>query len=74
MFDGAAPAPSAKGGVANADEMQLHITLIINILKGDGGALEITCSAWPDSIEIKRLFIRADKNLPAEPYTGPDFE
>ncbi|XP_004515528.1 uncharacterized protein At2g39795, mitochondrial isoform X1 [Cicer arietinum] len=74
MFDGAVPAPKASGGVANADEVQLHITLIVNISKGDGGVLEIMCSAWPDSIEIKRLFIRARKNMPAEPYSGPEFE
>ncbi|CAK8565260.1 unnamed protein product [Lathyrus sativus] len=33
MFNGAAPALKASGGVANADEAQLHITLIVNISK-----------------------------------------
>lgn len=74
MFDGAVPAPRASGGVVDANEMQLHITLIVNISKGDGGVLEIMCSAWPDSIEIERLFLRAEKNMPAEPYAGPVFE
>ncbi|KAJ1429178.1 Mitochondrial glycoprotein [Sesbania bispinosa] len=74
MFDGAVPAPSASGGVANSDEMQLHITLIVNISKGEGGVLELMCSAWPDTIEIKRLFIRRDQKTHAEPYAGPDFE
>ncbi|XP_057450635.1 uncharacterized protein At2g39795, mitochondrial-like [Lotus japonicus] len=74
MFDGAVPAPRSSGGVANADEMQLHITLIVSISKGDGGVLEITCSAWPDTIEIKRLLTRAKEKMPAEPYAGPDFE
>ncbi|GAU42596.1 hypothetical protein TSUD_49450, partial [Trifolium subterraneum] len=54
MFDGAVPAPKKSGGVANADDVQLHITLIVNISKGDGSVLEIMCSAWPDNIEIKR--------------------
>ncbi|WJX48625.1 hypothetical protein P8452_35164 [Trifolium repens] len=74
MFDGAVPAPKKSGGVANADEVQLHITLIVNISKGDGSVLEIMCSAWPDNIEIKRLFIRTNKKMSAEPYAGPDFE
>ncbi|CAJ2656510.1 uncharacterized protein At2g39795, mitochondrial [Trifolium pratense] len=74
MFDGAVPAPKASGGVANADDVQLHITLIVNISKGDGSVLEIMCSAWPDAIVIKRLFIRANKKMTAEPYAGPDFE
>jgi complement component 1 Q subcomponent-binding protein, mitochondrial len=60
--------------VANADEVQLHITLIVNISKGDGHVLEIMCSAWPDSIVIKRLLVRENKNMTAEPYAGPDFE
>lgn len=74
MFDGAVPAPSASGGVADANEMQLQSTLVVSISKGEGGVLEIMCSAWPDTIEIKRLFIRSDKKMPAEPYAGPDFE
>ncbi|KAK7255147.1 hypothetical protein RIF29_28551 [Crotalaria pallida] len=77
MFDGSAPAPSASesGSVANADDMQLHITLIVSISKGEGDrVLEIACSAWPDSIEINRLFIRTNKKLAAEPYAGPDFK
>lgn len=75
MFDGAAPAPSASGGEATADDMQLHITLIVSISKGEGdGVLEIVCSAWPDSIEINRLFVNANKKMLAEPYAGPEFK
>ncbi|XP_027344870.1 uncharacterized protein At2g39795, mitochondrial-like [Abrus precatorius] len=73
MFDGAVPAPRENGDEANSDEMQMHITLIVNISKGDGGVLEITCSAWPDSIEITKLFIRANDKMLAEPYFGPEF-
>ncbi|KAG5000898.1 hypothetical protein HKD37_08G022492 [Glycine soja] len=75
MFDGAVPAPTPtpNGGVVNSDEMQMHITVIVNISKGEGRVLEIMCSAWPDSIEIKRLFIRANEKIIAEPYAGPEF-
>ncbi|QCE02154.1 Mitochondrial glycoprotein [Vigna unguiculata] len=76
MFDGAVPAPTPTkdGGVINSDEMQMHITVIVTISKGEGdGVLQITCSAWPDCVEIKRLFIRANENIIAEPYSGPQF-
>ncbi|CAJ1951383.1 unnamed protein product [Sphenostylis stenocarpa] len=76
MFDGAVPAPTPtpNGGVTNSDEMQMHITVIVSISKGeDGGVLQIVCSAWPNNVEIKRLFIRADEKIIAEPYTGPEF-
>ncbi|KAG4400276.1 hypothetical protein GLYMA_07G025400v4 [Glycine max] len=75
MFGGAVPAPTPtpNGGVVNSDEMQMHITVIVTISKGEGCVLEIMCSAWPDSIEIKRLFIRANEKIIAEPYAGPEF-
>ncbi|KAK7381530.1 hypothetical protein VNO80_00075 [Phaseolus coccineus] len=76
MFDGAVPAPTPTpdGGVINSDEMQMHITVIVTISKGEGdGVLQITCSAWPDYVEIKKLFIRANENIIDEPYVGPEF-
>lgn len=76
-FDGAVPIPNASGvGGAKEEDMQLHITLIVNISKGEGASvLEIMCSAWPDSIEIKRLLVRAsDSYKPAKPYAGPQFK
>ncbi|XP_040998462.1 uncharacterized protein At2g39795, mitochondrial-like [Juglans microcarpa x Juglans regia] len=73
MFDGAIP--TAKSGGGTGDEVQLHITLIVNISKcKDVDVLEITCSAWPDSIEINRLFIRRGDKMPAQPYVGPEFK
>ena len=75
MFDGAIPASKSGGGVSIGDEVQLHITLIVNITKGeDGEVLEFMCSAWPDSIEINRLFIRRGDKMSAQPYTGPEFK
>ncbi|EEF35067.1 uncharacterized protein At2g39795, mitochondrial [Ricinus communis] len=69
MFDGAIP-----GDVTKDNNVQLHITLIVNILKGDGDALEIMCSAWPNSIEITKLFIRGSVKMPDKAYVGPDFK
>ncbi|KAK4267630.1 hypothetical protein QN277_024383 [Acacia crassicarpa] len=75
-FDGAIPIPNS-GDAAKEEDMQLHITFIVNISKGeDGGSVvEIMCSAWPDTIEIKRLFIRASDNSKlTQPYAGPQFK
>ncbi|KAJ7962777.1 Mitochondrial glycoprotein family protein [Quillaja saponaria] len=77
MFDGAVPAPKSGGVVGGGtdEDMHLHITFIVNISKGVGGdVLEIMCSAWPDSIEINRLFVRASDNTVAQPYAGPEFK
>ncbi|KAB1218782.1 hypothetical protein CJ030_MR3G026662 [Morella rubra] len=74
MFDGSIPT-SKSGGGGIGDEVQLHITLIVNITKGEGGdVLEIMCSAWPDSIEIKRLFLCRGVKMPAQSYAGPEFK
>ncbi|KAJ4718609.1 putative Mitochondrial glycoprotein family protein [Melia azedarach] len=70
MFDGSIPI--SKAGVD--ENVKLHITLIVNISKGDGEAFEIMCSAWPDGIEITKLFIRQNDKMPANPYFGPEFK
>ncbi|XWS19143.1 hypothetical protein CRYUN_Cryun32bG0106700 [Craigia yunnanensis] len=71
MFDGSFPvSTSAKVW----DDVQLHITFIVNISKGDDNVLEIMCSAWPDAIEIKKLFVRGHNRTPDQPYFGPEFK
>ncbi|XVE89168.1 hypothetical protein DITRI_Ditri19aG0128900 [Diplodiscus trichospermus] len=72
MFDGSIPV-SNSGKVG--DDVQLHITFIVNISKGgDSNILEIMCSAWPDAIEIKKLFVRGDDRTLDLPYFGPEFK
>lgn len=73
MFDGAIPVTKSGGGVSAENESQLHITLIVNIIKGDD-VFEIICSAWPDSIEIDRFFVRHGNKIGAQPYEGPEFK
>ncbi|CAK7336284.1 unnamed protein product [Dovyalis caffra] len=73
MFDGAVPIP--KSGVPGIKEdVLLHITLIVNISKGDGDVLEIVGSAWPDSIEITNLLARRSDNTSPKAYDGPEFK
>ncbi|KAJ4829146.1 hypothetical protein Tsubulata_012153 [Turnera subulata] len=70
MFDGAIAAP--KPGMEDA--VQQHMTMIVSISKGDNDVLEFMCSAWPDSVEIKKLFIRRSAKMPAQAYVGPEFK
>ncbi|KAK9282311.1 hypothetical protein L1049_005225 [Liquidambar formosana] len=75
MFDGSIPAPKSGGGVDTGEDVELHITFIVNISKGDGGdVLEFMCSAWPDSIDIQKLFMHGRDQTVAQPYTGPEFK
>ncbi|KAK4362165.1 hypothetical protein RND71_017406 [Anisodus tanguticus] len=74
MFD--ASVPVKKGGdIAAADDVQLHITMIVNVLKGESNdVLEIVCSAWPNSVEIRKVYMRGQKGIVDEPYVGPAFK
>ncbi|CAN0862170.1 Uncharacterized protein At2g39795, mitochondrial [Linum grandiflorum] len=73
MFDAAIPDPKS-GGADSKENVQLHITMIVNISKSGDDVLEIMCSAWPDTIEITKLFIRTANKMPTKPYAGPDFK
>ncbi|XP_010537887.1 PREDICTED: uncharacterized protein At2g39795, mitochondrial-like [Tarenaya hassleriana] len=69
MIDGSVPVSGEP------EEVQLHITFIVNVSKGDEGeTLEIMCSAWPDTIEISNLFIRRHGKSSEHPYVGPEFK
>ncbi|KAK2644735.1 hypothetical protein Ddye_019930 [Dipteronia dyeriana] len=71
MFDGSIPVSKAGGP---GQDVKLHISLVINIHKGDGEVLEFLCSAWPDSIEITNLFVRGNDKKPSRPYFSPQFK
>ncbi|KAE8688601.1 DNA ligase 1-like [Hibiscus syriacus] len=72
MFDGSVPVSSSD---ETQDSEQLHMTFIVNISKGgDGNILEIVCSAWPDTIEIKKVYVREHNRKPGYPYLGPEFD
>ncbi|KAG8379738.1 hypothetical protein BUALT_Bualt07G0120600 [Buddleja alternifolia] len=72
MFDGSVP---VKKNDETSDDVKLHITLIVDVFKGeDSDILEFVCSAWPDSIEIRKVFTRGHDRTKDQHYTGPDFE
>ncbi|GFP82774.1 uncharacterized protein at2g39795 mitochondrial [Phtheirospermum japonicum] len=71
MFDGSVPTKKND----DSEDVTLHITLIIDIFKGeDSKILEFVCSAWPDSIEISKVFTRGHDRIKDQPYMGPKFK
>lgn len=55
--------------------MTLHITFIVDIFKGEGSnVLEFVCSAWPNSMEIEKVFMRDREQMAGSPYMGPGFK
>lgn len=74
MFDASYPIEK-HGGVATEDEVQLHLSLFIDVFKGEGNdILRIVCSAWPDSIEIKRVYTYKCNQNVDQCYGGPEFK
>ncbi|KAH9621261.1 hypothetical protein KSS87_004372 [Heliosperma pusillum] len=76
MFDGSVPIPK-EGDKPGEQEKEdhLHITMMISIFKEESNhVLEFFCSAWPDTVEIQKLFVRQKSiMLHNKPYTGPKF-
>ncbi|KAM7518771.1 hypothetical protein LguiB_017733 [Lonicera macranthoides] len=71
MFDNFIPV----GDVAKGEDVQLHITMIVDVFKGESSdVLEFVCSAWPDSIEIQKVFTRGHERMAGHPYLGPGFK
>lgn len=74
MFDASIP-KKKPGGVVTEDDVQLHVTMIVDICKGeDGDVLEFVCSAWPDTIEIQNVYTRGQKQITNPLYMGPEFK
>ncbi|PSR89353.1 Mitochondrial glycoprotein [Actinidia chinensis var. chinensis] len=74
MFDGSLPIKKPCK-IGTEEEVTLHITLIVDIYKGEGNeVLEFVCSAWPDSIEIRKIFMRSHDQMAGQPYMGPGFK
>ncbi|GAB2269532.1 hypothetical protein Dimus_004452 [Dionaea muscipula] len=77
MFDGSAPVAQSHDGRGGkvVEEVKLHITLIVSIFKaGYDDVVEFICSAWPDALDIDRVYLRARSVIPYQPYLGPLFK
>lgn len=74
MFDRSVPVKKSGGG-SKEDEVYLHLTMIVDIFKGeDNDVLEFVCSVLPDSIEIHKVIMRGHGPIAAQSYTGPRFK
>ena len=75
MFDGVVTSSKTGAPVVGKDDVEFHISMIVNISKvGSGHMVEIVCSAWTEEIEINSVSIRKQENVPARPYPGPVFK
>ncbi|XP_062086903.1 uncharacterized protein At2g39795, mitochondrial [Humulus lupulus] len=75
MFDGVVTSSKSGAPVVGKDDVEFHISMIVNISKeGSGHMVEIMCSAWTEEIEIGSVSIRKQENVPAKPYPGPVFK
>ena len=73
MFDGYQQVPKLGDHNSGVD-LHLHISLLVDISKGEGGnQLEFVCSAWPERLEIDKIYILRRDRILAMPYMGPDF-
>lgn len=74
MFDGSVFAPKS-GGESTGEEVRLHISLLVDIWKGEQNELmEFVCSAWSDALEIQKVYIFRHGGFPTRPYMGPNIK
>ena len=80
MFDGCIFVPKlddeCNENALTREELRPHISLLVDISKGeDFDMLEFVCSAWPDCLEIQKVFIyRRGQLLLPRPWLGPSFK
>ncbi|XP_010526236.1 PREDICTED: uncharacterized protein At2g39795, mitochondrial [Tarenaya hassleriana] len=73
MFDGYVNT-TRLGLDASGHDVRLHISLLVDISKGDGSKeIEFVCSVWPNRIEIQKLYMLRRNKVRGRPYMGPDF-
>ncbi|KAL8532462.1 hypothetical protein ACS0TY_008890 [Phlomoides rotata] len=71
MFDGSVLEPNS-GDDESEDTVRLHISMLVDVWKeGETNKMEFVCSAWPESLEIQKIYVFRRDN-PAKPYMGPD--
>ncbi|KAM0939114.1 putative mitochondrial glycoprotein [Dioscorea sansibarensis] len=79
MFDGAAALPDSlakKVDAMESDGARLHISLAVEVSKGGScpWVLQFVCSAWPDALDVEKVFPVAKDSVPLRPYMGRDFK
>ncbi|WOL05557.1 hypothetical protein Cni_G14286 [Canna indica] len=81
MFDGAAPLPPSSALSKRVEALELgprlHISLIVEVSprgEGSDSVLEVICSAWPESLDVRTLFPLRRKGAAVRPYMGRSFK
>lgn len=72
MFDGSVVVPKS-GDDSTAEDVRLHISLLVDVSKGGECDLEFVCSSWPDHIEIQKVYVYRRDGSSKWPYMGPNF-
>nr|AFK39294.1 unknown [Lotus japonicus] len=73
MFDGYEHI-TVPGDDSSGADVRLHLSLLVDISKGEGGSeLEFVCSAWPDCLDVEKVYILRRGHMPTRPFLGPNF-
>lgn len=74
LVDGALP--PTRSGADTGGPPRMHISVRVEVEKAarPGVALTFMCSAWPDEMEVERVFpVRSDGPATLQPYMGRQF-
>ncbi|KAL2939970.1 hypothetical protein RDABS01_001352, partial [Bienertia sinuspersici] len=72
MFDGCVSDPK-PGDDTDGEDIRLHLSLLVDIFKGEGSdGLGFVCSAWPDGLEIMKVYILRGNKLQPKAHMGPN--
>lgn len=77
MIDGSAPG-SRSGDASDGSDVRFHISLDVEVTKKDsdsgGIIMQFLCSAWPDAMDVERVFAAPRGIHAIKPYLGPKFK
>ncbi|GER51733.1 mitochondrial glycoprotein family protein [Striga asiatica] len=74
MFDGFI-VDRIKDERGTREKPRFHISMLVDIRKGErSDAIKFVCSAWPDSLEIQKVFVYKHDESSPRFYMGPDFK
>ncbi|KAA8521667.1 hypothetical protein F0562_012343 [Nyssa sinensis] len=66
--------PGDESDDGNGENVRLHINLLVDLSKGEGcDLLEFVCSAWPDCLEIQKVYLFSRDSALPQSYMGPNF-
>ncbi|OIW16976.1 hypothetical protein TanjilG_32843 [Lupinus angustifolius] len=73
MYDGYQHVPVVEDDSSKLS-LRLHLSLLVDISKGEcGNDLQFVCSAWPDSLDVEKVYVLRRPHMPRMPYLGPNF-